>query len=485
MNLRVSICTGLVLVGAALAACSGGGSGSHTALPTAAGSAAPATNGNGNGLKGPLAKITFTIPRHVSFKGQHTTSVRSRHGTAAATRRTPKYVSGATEGLQIGVAGTGTSQIVYVDASNSSSLCTSVPDSQNGGDVQTCTVSVPVVAASETITVDDVDVKPSNEGTDGNPPGYGNGFSGGHVLAVGTTTATLTAGQATAISFQLGMVVGGIFDCGYWDSTADASYDDDRDDATAPTLPSGYSAENSQYLGRVVFSAGQAGWIQLVPVPSDWDDYGNGFASPSPAFVDVNGSPQPMTLTSNVQHVGLAVNNATAANDDTLPTPPPYASTTTTASISDQSYFWWQNFMPVINVVYDGSPAAVAGTISFTNNLTATDLFGNPPYTWEIPYTVAFVSASPTTLSLSLSGTSTGTVTGTDYKSVDYDMAPSQNCLDSNGDQLATITTDDMNTTTWQQPFIVTATAMGTCTFALVDGYTGVPSQTITVTIGA
>jgi hypothetical protein len=59
--------------------------------------------------------------------------------------------------------------------------------------------------------------------------------------------------------------------------------------------------------------------------------------------------------------------------------------------------------------------------------------------------TVAFVSASPTSLSLSLSGTNSG----------------------------------------WQQPFTVTATATGTCYFTLLDGETGVTSQQVTVAIGS
>lgn len=63
--------------------------------------------------------------------------------------------------------------------------------------------------------------------------------------------------------------------------------------------------------------------------------------------------------------------------------------------------------MPVY-VEYDGNSAATSGTITVANGLTATDLFGNAPYGASMTYNVTFVGASPTTLSLSLSGTSSG-----------------------------------------------------------------------------
>lgn len=67
-------------------------------------------------------------------------------------------------------------------------------------------------------------------------------------------------------------------------------------------------------------------------------------------------------------------------------------------------------------------------------------------------------------------------------------------CLNASSTQLATVTPGTMNTTTWQQPLTVTATATGTCTFTLEDTQSaldhgglgnGVPSQTVTVTIGS
>jgi hypothetical protein len=48
---------------------------------------------------------------------------------------------------------------------------------------------------------------------------------------------------------------------------------------------------------------------------------------------------------------------------------------------------------------------------------------------------------------------------------------------------LATIVAGTMSATTWTQPFTVTATTAGTCTFYLSDTVTGRPSQQVTVTI--
>ncbi|HTW86075.1 MAG TPA: hypothetical protein VMD91_18535 [Candidatus Sulfotelmatobacter sp.] len=498
-SLRNTIVTGALLAGAALAACSGGGS--RAAVPTGAATNAPTTSSSkGNGLSGPLAKITITIPRHASFThSKPAGTARAPQGVAA--RRAPKYVSPATQGLQITVSGNGTTQTVYADTSGSN--CTNLTSSQTGNTTETCTIEVPVVAASETLTVDDVDVKPNDDGSSGNPPGYGDGFTGGHVLAVGTTTATLTAGQTTQISLVLGQVTGGFFDCGNLDASnsSNAGYDATTADETTATLPSGYNGDNSTALGRLVFTAGQPSWIQLVPELTDWDDQSQGFASPSPALVDVNASPAPVTVTTSLQHVGLAASNATAPLDPfnesqtyvPPPTPPPFASTTSSVSIGDQSYFWMFGYFPVIDVVYDGSTAAVAGTVNVNNNLTATDLFDNNPYTFVAPYTVAFVSASPTTLTLSLSTNPSAEVVGSDYQAALEGMTsisqpPNHDqteCETSGGVELASVTAGTMNTTTWQQPFTVTAMATGTCTFTLMDVITDVVSPPVTVTIGS
>jgi hypothetical protein len=489
-NMKRSIFAVLVLAGTTLVACSGGGTGSHNALPSATGTTAPATNGKGNGLSGPTAKITITIPRHTaSGKGKHASAVRGLRGKTLAARRTPKEVSENTQGLQIAVTGNGTTQTVYADASSHSSLCTTIQNPQSTWADQSCTLEVPVVAASETITVDAVDVTPNDEGVNGNPPGYGDGFSNGHVLDAGTTTASLTAGATTPISLALGQVTGGFYDCGYANlsNSSYVAYDSDAPDETPASLPAGYnSTDNSTALGRIVFTAGQAGWIQVTPWLADWDDDTDGFASPSPALVDVNASPQAVTATTSLQHVGLATSTATAPLGccGAPPTPPPFASTTSSVTISDQSYFWMYDAMPVIDVVYDGSTAAVAGTINVKNNLTATDLFGNLPYTFVVPYTVAFVSAIPTSLSLALDGTNSLTVTGTDFQAAANGMV-SSNCVNGSNTQLATVTAGTMNTTTWQQTFTVTATATGTCYFILVDRETGVVSQQVTVTIGS
>ncbi|MGD1066415.1 MAG: hypothetical protein ABR975_06325 [Vulcanimicrobiaceae bacterium] len=474
-----SLAASFVLVGAALAACSGGGgtgAASRAAIPGATGTPAATS---GNGLSGPTAKVSFSLPRHnanwqASLAGE-------LHRKSVMSTRSPKYVDPNTEGVQVTVTGGGTTKIVYADATNAA-ICP--PTSTSSA---TCTISVPVVAASETLTVDAVDVTPNDSGTNGNPAGYGDGFTGAHVLSDGTTTATLTAGTNTAIALQLGQVVSSLDELGELSRSNQAAIDEEAADEAPATAASTHGAS----MPRIVFSTGVAGWVQNIVALTDWDNNPAEYASPAPAFVDVNGSPQPVVATSQLQHVTVSTNAVGATAAPPFPTPGPVGSSS--VSFGDQSSEWLFGLATVLNVIYDGSPSA-NGTITFTNGLSATDPFGNPPYTFSAPYTVAFVSASPTTLALSLSGTTSATVTGSDFQAAADGMAAFSQCVDSNGDQLASVTSNGaINPTTWQQTFTVTATAgTGNCSFTLEDvqteaelGSSGVLSQPINVTIGS
>jgi len=473
-KLTVSLLGAATLAAATLAACGGGGGGTHAtplgAAPTSTPLGSPAST----------ARITLTIPENGTQS--HKPGARLRHA-AAAGKRVPKYIDNyATEGLQIIVTAGSSTQGVYVDVSGSSpvTLCTTT------NDIETCTLTVPVLAASETLTVTAVDVTPTAEGTNGNLPGYGSGFSGADVLSVGTTTATLVAGQTTPISLVLGPVMAQLIDCGYR-IIANASGDDEYADIAPGT---GLQAENSP-ANRILFTQGTAGSLYQSPTSFDYDYDIPTWSSPAPAFVDVNAMPEAVTATSSLQHVGLYAVPAPGGTLNGWPTPGPSYTYTPTVSFPDFSWFWQYGYSAVMAISYDGS-ASAGGTIVVSNDLSATTSLVTTPYTTTMTYYVAFVGASPTALTLEtsvLASDHTGTVTGSDFEAAAQGMEAGSttgsgngNC-DSGGTTLATIVAGTMNTTTWTQPFTVTATTAGTCTFYLSDVFSGQPSQQVTVTI--
>jgi len=473
-KLTVSLLGAATLAAATLAACGGGGGGTHAtplgAAPTSTPLGSPAST----------ARITLTIPENGTQS--HKPGARLRHA-AAAGKRVPKYIDNyATKGLQIIVTAGSSTQGVYVDVSGSSpvTLCTTT------NDIETCTLTVPVLAASETLTVTAVDVTPTAEGTNGNLPGYGSGFSGADVLSVGTTTATLVAGQTTPISLVLGPVMAQLYDCG-WNIIANASGDYEAvDNAQGTGLQAGNTPAN-----RILFTQGTAGSLYQSPTTNDYDYDTPTWSSPAPAFVDVNAMPEAVTATSSLQHVGLYAVPAPGGTLNGWPTPGPSYTYTPTVSFPDFSWAWQYGYSTVMAISYDGS-ASAGGTIVVSNDLSATTSLVTTPYTTTMTYYVAFVGASPTALTLEtsvLASDHTGTVTGSDFEAAAQGMEAGSttgsgngNC-DSGGTTLATIVAGTMNTTTWTQPFTVTATTAGTCTFYLSDVFSGQPSQQVTVTI--
>jgi hypothetical protein len=476
-NPTISLLGAATLAAAVLAACGGGGGGTHTTPLGATPTSTPLGGAQGTTS---TARITLTIPKNGTQS--HKPSARFRRA-AAAGKRTPKYIdSASTEGLQIIVTGGSSTQGVYVDVSGNSpvTLCTTT------NDVETCTLTVPVLAASETLTVTAVDNTPTDEGTNGNPPGYGSGFSGAQVLSVGTTTATLVAGQTTAIPLVLGPVMAQLYDCGYH-IIANASGDYEQADLAPGT---GLEAGNTP-ANRILFTQGTAGSLYQSPTTNDYDYDTPTWSSPAPAFVDVNATPEPVTATSSLQHVGLYAVPPPGGTLNGWPTPGPSYTYTPTASFPDFSWSFQYGYSAVMAISYDGS-ASAGGMIVVSNDLSATTSLITTPYTSTMTYYVAFVGASPTALTLetsALASDHTGTVTGSDFEAAYEGMEAGSttgsadgNC-DSGGTTLATIVAGTMNTTTWTQPFTVTATTPGTCTFYLSDTYTGRPSQQVTVTI--
>src|SRR5580658_2611415 len=160
---------GAVLVCAAFLVACGGGGGSS---PIAGGSM---TGSHSSGATGPGTTLTIVIHRDGGTKNYLTRSTTRHHGTQVAqVRRSPKYISYGAEGLQVTVSATGVaSQSVYADISHGSALCT--PPT---GNVSTCTLSVPTIAANEQISILEVDEEPTNPTN-----GYGTGFpSGSNIL---------------------------------------------------------------------------------------------------------------------------------------------------------------------------------------------------------------------------------------------------------------------------------------------------------------
>lgn len=476
---------------AALAACSGGGSSPNPIAPITSqapgsGSTSPTTTGS--------MKLTLTINRNPqSTKRPFAASRSARRGTAAT--RKPQYISQhPVSGLQISVSANGTTKTVYADISAGTSGPPVVPESPlctTTSGVETCTITVPTLGSSETISATEVDQPPTNEVTSGNGAGYGSGFpTNSHVLAAGSTTATVAGGASLALG--LGPVIASGNDTGclffFPSSSPTSNYNGDYD--------------YTSYPGRFVVTAGVAqAFLDCIVWYDASGATGDSNATPVP-LSDVNGSPEPYTITSSAQHIGVEFYTPAELNATFPPaTPGPSA---TVAQVPDTSYNFGTFF--VYGLAVDGQQPAVA-TIVESNNLSAT----LSPYVTATPYAssetlgVATLTVSPATSSVSLSGTDTTTITATDYLG-SGGLSPFGSVNNTIGRQNAgeCISTSDgvtplasvaavgaISTTTWQQAFQVTGTAQGTCSFVLSDNNTynngyqgnGVITPVVTITV--
>ena len=393
--------------------------------------------------------------------------------------RNPKFISDNAEGLQITVAGSGvTSQTIYADVSGSSPLCTT------SNSIETCVLNVPTLTASEQLTALEVDELPTGE----NSSGYGTGFpSGSNILGGIGASATVQLGASNAIGLQLGPVIASFYDCspGLTPPTAlpqTYSTNFGIDGSGVDNAGSGYNRAS-----RIVVTAGVASTGSIVPFfydPSgDCEFYDT---TPAP-IVDVNGSPTPITLTSNFSGLTLApiVSNGTA---------PPASAYVQNASISSEAYFWYDCFISFVGVKASASLASPA-TIVLSNNLTALNPYLTPPssYAGSWTYTVVPISVSPTTATVS-QASGTAMVTGSDYgayhgmgaaSSYANEQYGDYNCNTSGGTTLATVGAGALNTTNWTQPFTITGSSngTGTCTFYLYDKLAGTVTQAVTVTV--
>jgi hypothetical protein len=454
----------------ALSACGGGGTHSlpRTAVPTAL-----PTSGN-------AVTPTSSVQMKLSFhRGTHPVTKRSARRKGALAIRTPKYVSGSTQGMVIVATSTSGSVTTYYSLSTSSSNCTT---SVTQNSIVSCTVTVPFAGFHQTMVATVMDSTPTTDGS-GNP----NGFAAtANVLGVGSGTFDFTQGTANAISMTISPVAGQINDDFAYAAT-NGAYIDTADYTQAPNLPpfdgfAPYGPAVAQ-LSRLVVGAGTPtqGLLQFG-IFDRTGNYAVGAPIVATPFVDVNGATTPLSVTAN--NAALSV-FAVPYNSMSAPA---YAAT---SSIPDLSYQWDNGGGSTdVDFSYNGS-VFTSATIVVSNNLTATpaepgvidnpissDETAGPTYAATLTYLVTPISASPTALTLtSLAPTS---VTATDWHAVDGVYAGSVgsngndgNCVDAGGNVLATVSASNpIDTGSWQQTFAVTASSLGetgTCTFVTVD----------------
>jgi hypothetical protein len=226
------------------------------------------------------------------------------------------------------------------------------------------------------------------------------------------------------------------------------------------------------------------------------------FAPPTPQpWVDVNGSPTPITYTSNSTHALLAL----YTNGGPTPSPGSFGQT---GSIADTSMDTAGNCV-AYNLLLDGALTQPA-TLTLKNNLTATNPYTSANYGVTEVVTIVPLSVSTPSAAIAQGAITTTTVTGSDFKgtggltpfaSVDANGNGSGpgTCVDNTATVRATVAqVSAINTTTWLQAFTITPAASPTltgtvtCTFVLADVNTGtnslllpgyVVTPTVTVTV--
>jgi len=493
-----------------LAACSGGGSSAvRTAVPSTP-STAPSTSPSaapaGSGLR-----LKFTIHRASSTK----TSVAARSGAA---KRSPKYISEYVQGMQITATSGATSQSAYLDVSTDNTAdCSDV----NG--LQSCTVSVPDLGASETLTAIETDELPTDENQttftgDGFPDGtYPAGTPKTNILAIGSNTVTPTPGLTTTVSIVLDPVIFGWTVSEGPNENGDAVWipqvgigiDACSSTVTAMNIQNGYQQYCSYPLTNTIRVPVMAGTPQLAGLEpmfvdatqADLDEDGNsGTVAP---FVDVDGTATPATIATTSSHLSFLANPNTgyANSAPSFPagsssTPSGYAGS---VQIPNDGYVF-ENAFFVDNLNYDGSTPALGGQLYYPATISnalsrTTNALYNPqdgsftvgPYSASTAIDVVPIQAVPSSQTISLTGTgapAAGTLTGYDWGG-SFNQYVTFNC--SNG---ASITYGYANQSSLggggfdEVQFSITPTgSTGTCSVSAVDGYTGVRSNPTTITI--
>jgi hypothetical protein len=353
-------------------------------------------------------------------------------------------------------------------------LCTT------NGSTETCTLAVPTIAASEQFAILETDNTPQNDSN-----GYGTGFtSGTNVLGAINQAETVQIGTANALAIEISPVGAQFYDVSDYNNppallpqTFSANYGIDCSGIDGTYL-------STNVASRVVVTQGVTATGSILPLPCDADEEVAGTGDTTPAaYVDVNASPAPITLTSSSSSVGIAP----IISGGTAPGPSAYLQT---GSMPNDGYLWYVNgsYPYLIVGVKSSSSLTSFATITVANNLAATTPFSTGPYTSTMVYTVVPISASSYALNVAAGGTTT--VTGSDYGAaygMDAESAYEQgdeDCNTSGGVTLASVTPGSLNTTNWTTPFTINAgSTTGTCTFYLYDDFTDVVTKPITLTI--
>jgi hypothetical protein len=444
------------LAGVSLAACSGGGNGSNAP-------AAPNGTGPGSTTQSTGAHVTLSYTKAPVRSGKFPGfAQRHRAGT-----RAPKFIDGSNVGgLQLTIAsGTATPQVLFFDITSANANCVA-----SGADSITCTLNIPTLGATETISALEVDTQPIGVSP---TTGLGTSFpSSSRIIAVGSTTVTLSGGF-TNVPLSLNPVIASYYDCGFTNlSSANLGED------FGGTLPTAGA--------RVVVTVGTPVTAQFLPadatidgaIPAPVSTPGAGFVGQP--FVDVDGTPRSVTVTSSSTHFAFFVEPGAAA------TPAP--TYTTSASITNSSVNYMNFFAMIFAVRYDGIGTSPM-TLTLTNNLSATPpAFGGgtpaPAYTATISYPIVPISLTPATLTFASSAAPAQTVTASDIGSSN-DMtipATSSPCVSSGSVTIATVASAGP-LSNGLQSFMVTPVASGTCIFWVNDTNSGVPTNTVTVTV--
>lgn len=461
---------GALVAAALLAACGGGGAGATNSIPVPSTTAQAKSSG---------LRLTFVVPRNVKH----------RSAKLRANQKRRAYVSTGAEGMQLSITPSGgATTTLYADLTSTVLCQAPVNGSEPNGSETVCTITLPVLGASETVTATVTNIEPSGVNA---TTGFGTGFSsGGNVLGVGSTTVNTTGGTQT-IALGIGPVAAKLYDCeGYLPAAPDPShfaddFDEDNGNTARVVVTSGVTT--SGYLSQE-FEDPANDWYDALPTPAP------GFSPAPNAFVDVNGSPTPITYTASSSDItlGLATAVTSTGSPEVYATPSSLASSGSIATDADYLNDCAFYSLVKVNALPTPAPGASPPTITFANNLTASAAspFTGGPYGTTLVYTVVPIAPSSTTSSVTMGNTAT--VSGSDYDANDQGMdaesaygAEDENCYDTTNTSTvdATVAPGTMNTTTWLQPFTITPVADGTCTVLLYDVDTGVVTAPITVTV--
>jgi hypothetical protein len=499
MNIRL---TSVIIAMGALAGCgSGSGSGASAPQIPAAADAAPSSgSGSTVAAQGTTTRLTFTIdraPDTLATQSALRAELSARRSNAA--NRSPQFISAGIGGLQVTIASGAATQTLYYAATTSSPVC-----SVNAGSVETCTLSVPTLGATETISAIEVDNAPNNESM---TTGQGTAFpANSRVLAIGSETLTLTPGVVNAVSLSLDPVIDQLIDFARMSRVFSNNIAVDAVLSYLTPFPS----------PRIIVTPNTSGSSFANPAGLDATGYFTKAVvcttNPTSSctgqpFADVDGSLVPVAVTSNSAAITvypIPIYQLPNYYGDPFPAPLPTPPFSQTASIVDSSLFYYAGCCGgMLDVAYSGAALSGGETITVTNNLIATPptFTGAPvgsagaqtgPYTASLTYNIVTISAAPAMFSFASTSAAAQVVTGTDPGATtamlsanapaNSSVVPTADTSCVNGGMtIATIVAGAF--AGGIQQFTISPAAAGTCSFVLIDSDTNVVTNTVSVTV--